>query len=419
MPEQRKEKVKTRSSDVAIIGGGMVGAALALILQRALPHVKVTLIESEPIVAEPAQAAPAQPGFDQRSTALAPSSVALFKELGLWSELASVATAIESIHVSDSGHPGLTVFDRQDNHGEPLGYVLENKGMGVCLSRALLNSQIECITPSRVCDVSFTQDFATLSCDSGEVIQSHLVLVADGSESMTRQSLGIQAQRFDYQQHAIVANVESELAHQGRAFERFDKPGPMAFLPLGRTADSNLSAMVWTVNENESADMLALPPAQLLQSVQARFGYRLGTLRAISSPKVYPLVRVLAQEQVRRRVVLMGNAAHFLHPVAGQGFNLSVRDALRLAEQLKLAVARGQDIGALETLKNYEKAQAQDQFSTIGLSQAFVQFFRRQGCVSVIARTLGFAALEHMPRFRATFIKQLAGRAHAKAEPFL
>ena len=410
---QELSGVEITGPSIGIVGGGMVGAVLALLLSRNLPSATVTLFDGEK--ADSGE----RPSFDRRSTAIAPSTEQCFQRLGLWSALAAHATAIQHIHVSDKGHAGMALFDPSDNGGEPLGYVVDNAGMGRVLAEAIdKQPRVRCIQ-ARVQSVAMNASGGMLHWLEGEEPFSenfNLVVVADGAESTLRKQLGIGVRRVDYHQHAIVANVRHELPHQLQAFERFTHRGPIALLPRGGHARSCESALVWTCPEGEIDDYQSCGEAVLLQRLQSQFGFRLGRLTAMSTPSFYPLSLLVAEEQVRSNVVLMGNAAHFLHPVAGQGFNLSVRDALRLVSTLKKGVAAGQCVGDLAVLQDYEKQQMADQRNTIALSHGFNRIFTRTPLPVQLLRTSGLIALELNPILRAQFIRLLSGRAQPAAQ---
>lgn len=405
--------VERTPPSIGIVGGGMVGATLALLLARNLPGAKVTLFDCDKVDSEE------RPSFDRRSTAIAPSTVQCFQRLGLWSALATHATPIQHIHVSDKGHAGMALFDPSDNGGEPLGYVVDNAGMGRVLLEAIDRQPLVRSIQARVKSIAMNASGAMLQwTDGAEPTRENfnLVVVADGAESALRKQLGIGVRRVDYQQYAIVANVRHELPHQLQAFERFTQRGPIALLPRGGHARSCESALVWTCPASEIDDYQSCDEEALVKRLQSQFGFRLGRLMAMSAPSFYPLALLVAQEQVRSNVVLMGNAAHFLHPVAGQGFNLSVRDTLRLVATLKGGVTRGQCVGDLAVLQDYEKQQVADQRNTIGLSHGFNRIFTRTPLPVQLLRTSGLIALELNPMLRAQFIRLLSGRAQPAAQ---
>jgi ubiquinone biosynthesis UbiH/UbiF/VisC/COQ6 family hydroxylase len=311
---------------------------------------------------------------------------------------------------------GMGLFDQSDNQGAPLGQVVANQGLGKALLAALnREALINCIQGD-VTGLSMVQSGADITWQDdhgGQQANFDLVIIADGAQSKLRQQLGIGVTRIDYQQHAIVANVRHSNAHQLQAFERFTERGPLALLPRGGNALSRESGLVWTCPTDELAAYKAMTSAQLLTRLQQQFGFRLGHFSAISSPSFYPLELIVADEQVRSNLVLMGNAAHFLHPVAGQGFNLSVRDSLRLVGVLQQALNNNKSLGSLEVLQHYQQKQAQDQYNTIGLSDAFNRIFTHATLPIQIMRTLGLLGLELSPTLRSHFIALLSGRAQA------
>ena len=398
--------------DIALVGGGLVGATLALILNQALPQASIIVVEAQPLQGDkPLQ----QPSFDGRSSALAPTTVSTLQQLGLWQALMPYATAINSIHVSDAGHWGLSTFTQQDNHGQPLGFVVENAGLGQVLSQALLAHRgIQVLAPATVKRLEANAEGYCLHLEDGS-IQASLTLVADGAESPLRQQLGFAVQDKPYHQQALVANVRFSHPHGGRAFERFTAQGPMALLPLGRSPKGTTAALVWTFPTHTIDAAMAQSDAAFLSQLQQQFGYRLGRFCQVGSRKAYPLSLRLATETYRPGVLLFGNAAHYLHPVAGQGFNLSLRDALRLAQVLQQAQAQGKALGGVAVLAAYQQAQQPDQSRTSGLSDAFINSFGRSSAPWPFMRGLGMLLLEYQPQLRARFIEQLSGKALPKA----
>ncbi|HEY6527626.1 MAG TPA: FAD-dependent monooxygenase [Cellvibrionaceae bacterium] len=422
---------------ISIIGGGMVGASLALLLTKALPTIPIRLFESTRLLTGDSassgetDASARIPAWDGRSTALSPTAVTLFRALGLWSELAEFATAIERIHVSDQGSWGLSQFTQQDNQQQPLGQVVENSGMQRVLHQALKRSSaIEVISAAQVTALRPCKGGVRLGWRSSQLIapnsmapvEEHkdsaaLVVLADGADSPLRKSLGIAVREVPYEQTALVANVRFSLPHGGCAFERFCPAGPLAILPRGQSSQERVGALVWTFARTQQAAFEALSDEQLLAQLQTAFGYRLGRFEAIGQRQFYPLRLVVAKEQVRSHLVLQGNAAHFLHPVAGQGFNLALRDGLRLAEVLSEGAASGDALGELAQLQRYARAAEADQTRTIALSDGFNRVFSRREPGVRWGRDLGMLLLETVPQFRQVFIRQLSGQAQPVSYP--
>jgi ubiquinone biosynthesis UbiH/UbiF/VisC/COQ6 family hydroxylase len=281
---------------------------------------------------------------------------------------------IERIHVSDQGSWGLSQFTQQDNQQQPLGQVVENSGMQRVLHQALKRrSAIEIISAAQVTALRPCKGGVQLGWRSSQSLAANsmaqveeqmdsaaLVILADGADSPLRQSLGIAVREVPYEQTALVANVRFSLPHGGCAFERFCPAGPLAILPRGQSSQGRVGALVWTFPRTQQAAFEALSDEQLLAQLQTAFGYRLGRFEAIGQRQFYPLRLVVAKEQVRSHLVLQGNAAHFLHPVAGQGFNLALRDGLRLAQVLSEGAASGEALGELAQLQRYAIAAEAD-----------------------------------------------------------
>lgn len=401
--------------DIAIVGGGLMGASAALLLAQVLPDCSITLLEKHPFKAQSAGDTSA-PSFDARSTALAPTSVALMQQLGVWTQIAAHATIIRSIQVSDQGHAGWVRLTEDDNEQKPLGAVVENHALARALIDAVNSAKtLDVVAPGTVSRVSPKRDSAELLLANGRTLKARLVIVADGADSQVAQQLGIGADEEDYRQHALVANVAYDKLHKGRAFERFTPQGPMALLPLGGS-NSHTSALVWTWPSEHVNSALAMPDPEFLSTLQRQFGHRLGRFTAVSKRSSFALRLSVAKEQVRSRVVLLGNAAHFLHPVAGQGYNLALRDVLRLAETLRQV--KRTEIGDLATLLCYQQRQREDQLRTIKLSDGFNRVFGSSSPALMVLRGLGMMAVENSRWVRNGFIRQMSGRASARANPW-
>jgi 2-polyprenyl-6-methoxyphenol 4-hydroxylase len=400
--------------DIAIVGGGLMGAALALLLAQSLPGRRIQLLEQKPLIGASDQSL-AQPHFDARSTALAPTSVRLLERLGVWAALSRHATAIMRVQVSDRGYPGWVRLTTDSNHGDPLGFVVENRALSRVLVDALLATPALTLrAPANVQSLRADAGGMILVTEGG-ITQAQLVIVAGGVGSPLRQNLGIGEHVKDYHQSAVITNVQHQLPHQGVAFERFTERGPLALLPLGGPSGS-VSALVWTWPEARIRDAMALTGLEFLSHLQQAFGYRLGRMQQVGVRQSYALQLRLAQEQVRSGLVLMGNAAHFLHPVAGQGYNLALRDALHLAEVLR--TAGESNLGDLALLQKYERLQAADQRATVFLSDSFNELFRSDDPGAVLLRNLGMMGVEASGALRNLFIRQLSGRASRRANPW-
>lgn len=393
--------------DIAIVGGGMVGASLALLLSHLKAGWRIRVIESFPLQST----ATLPPSFDGRSTALSHSSREIFELLGLWQSLHSGLTEIRQVHVSDRGHFGRARLTAAEQNLPALGYVVENRQLGDVLMAALQRAPgVEVTAPAQVVAVSPSSRGMQLQVssddtDAVEMISADLLVVADGAQSQTRQRLAIDSRCKDYGQAAVVANIGLQLDHGGIAYERFTDLGPMAMLPLQPMAGEHRCAMVWTMPPEQAAELLGADEAEFLAQLQQRFGYRLGPFVRVGRRQVYPLSLITSEEQVRRHLVVVGNAAHSLHPVAGQGFNLALRDVAVLAETLGEAAENHQAPGELSVLQEYLQRQQLDQQQTILLSDLLPRVFGMHSIPMALLRNTGLLALDTVPLLRHQFTR--------------
>lgn len=385
-------------ASLAIIGGGLVGASLALALQAGAKARGWQIALVEPFAPGDSY----QPSYDARSTALSYGSRQLYERLGVWPAISQRAEAITQIHVSDRGRFGAARLSAEDEGVPALGYVVENAWLGHCLWQALDADVVSWRCPAEVSRLEALDDGYRLTLNDESVLDCDLAVLADGGRSSLREQLGIAVRITPYGQTALIANVSTADAHQGQAFERFTDEGPMAMLPL---SDSR-SALVWTRPGNDAERLLGLDDKTFLAELQNAFGYRLGALRQVGGRHVYPLALSEAQEQVRPHLVLLGNAAHSLHPVAGQGFNLSLRDTLALADCLLASPAAPGDFA---TLQRYRQSQQQDQALTVGFSDQVTRLFGRGESLLVAGRTLGLLGLDLLPPAKRWFARQAMG----------
>ena len=383
----------------------MVGASLALALQAGAKAAgwQIHLIE-----AQPPKAGGYQPSYDARSTALSQGSARLLAQLGIWERLAERVEPIAQIHVSDQGQPGITRLSARDEGVPALGEVVENTWWGEVLLLALDTSVVQWLAPMQVvaADARAEGYELTLRGEGGEQkLSADLLVVADGGRSALLDNLNVHRQQRRYGQTAIIANITSSKGHQGVAYERFTPSGPLALLPLS----DQRSALVWTLPEEEADAVMALPDNAFLQQLQQAFGYRLGGLVRVGERHAYPLSLIEAAEQVRSHLVVLGNAAHSLHPIAGQGFNLSLRDTMALAEHLLAAAAGGQHPGELALLQAYWQQQQRDQQLTVAFSDRLTRLFSNRQPVLTAGRNLGLLGLDLVPPFKHMLARQAMG----------
>lgn len=402
--------------DIVIAGGGMVGISLALHLAHSLPPGRrICLVEGFSLPGGERGEAAYHPSFDARSTALSYASRRIYEQLGVWEEIARHASPIDTIHVSNRGRFGSALLRASDYDWPALGHVVENPWLGRCLAAALQRcAAVEVLSPATVQSASVSAGGLRLGLagEAPDSLDADLLIVANGAASGLRGQLGFAAGEKSYEQHALVANVAHAQPHHNRAFERFTATGPLAMLPLpGISGAPQRSALVWSVAPARGDELLAAPDAEFLDSLQREFGYRLGRLVQVGELSSYPLSLVQAAEQVRSGVVVMGNAAYALHPVAGQGFNLALRAVAVLADTLAAADASGEAIGSLAVLRRYEASQRADQRRTVAFSDRLPGLFSHPDLLLGIGRDLALCGLDLLPDLKRQFVRYTAGVA--------
>lgn len=402
--QQATVQQDTVQQAVLIVGGGMVGLSLALMLAK--QGIAVRLLEAVKYPQSTGTEAVAyHSSFDARNTALSRRTVQIFTELGLWDKLSQHATPIFQVNISEQGGFGKARLLAEQEKVESFGQVIENAWLGrVLLSEVRASPHIELIDGVQV--TALTQDAQTVlvtAQQDGKLLelQASLLIAADGRDSFCRKALGIGADVHDYNQVAIVTTVQTGKPHQHVAFERFSKNGPLALLPLPATTpqqESHRRSVVWTVEKGTEDQWLGEHnDAHFLNALQQTYGNRAGEFNKTGQRFAYPLAQVLAHQQVSGRVVLMGNAAHTLHPVAGQGFNLCMRDAHVLTRYLHEQFQVGADLGDHNRLKHYEQARLTDQKRVIRFCDSVVRGFSNQNPLLKLARNSGLMAFELLP----------------------
>jgi 2-octaprenyl-6-methoxyphenol hydroxylase len=390
------------SFDVAIVGGGMVGATLGVAL--APLKLRVAIIEAIP------HNAAAQPSFDERTTALSNGSRRILETLGVWSAVSALATPIRKIHVSEQGRFGFARIDAAEQGLSAMGYVVANRDLGSALWSRLSNSAgLEVYCPAEVSQVTAHQQTVTVEiAQKGAkiAIDARLVVAADGAQSAVRGAFGVDAQVRDYAQTAIITTVLPQHFHDNVAYERFTPSGPMALLPL----DGGRCTLVLTLSHEAARSVMAGSDQQFLAEVQRRFGFRLGRFLQVGRRVPYPLSLTRAMRTSSGRCVIIGNAAQGLHPVAGMGFNLGLRDVASLAELIAertgLAVA---DPGSPELLAQYDAWRASDRGGVIAFTDGLVRMFANPlGSVRRL-RNLGLLAFDLLPPAKAALSRLSTG----------
>jgi len=398
------------TTDVAIIGGGLVGLSFAVLIARQSPSLQIHVIEAFPFGAAP-QAQVSSQDFDARTTALSESSRRIFAGIGLWDVIARNACAIETIHVSDRGHVGVTRLEASTAGLPTLGHVVENRHLGRALIAAAETIEnIHIVAPARIDRLRAIPEGMALHLADQQCL-ARLAVVADGAESALLQQLGVHTTSHDYGQTALIANIALARSHGNVAYERFTDEGPVALLPLPDAGREHRAALVWTLPPESAAELAVVDDAAFLHRLHQRFGFRAGRFLRCGVRACYPLRLLTAQEQVRTGLVVVGNAAHLLHPVAGQGFNLALRDVARLSEVLAAALRNNEALGSLAVLERYLAAQMADQRNTITFSHGVPKAFAMQNSVAATLRNVGLIALDLCGLARQEFARFGAGLA--------
>ena len=389
--------------DVLIVGGGLVGATLACALST--DSLRVGVVGSTSAVG------PGHFDDDDRPIALSQGSRRILEGLDLWSNISHYATPIKMVHVSDRGHFGFVRLRAVDFRLDALGYVVSAGLLGRILSAACSSRDSMMRIGSSDCAGVDCEGGSTLvrlrTPDGTRTLRTKLLVGADGGGSSVRNVVGIGARRHDYEQIAVTASVTASQNHHNTAFERFTASGPLALLPLS----GNRCGLVWTVEREEAEGILSLDDSSFLEALRERFGSRLGRFIEVGRRDCYPLALISSRAQIRERLVIAGNAAHTLHPVAGQGFNLCLRDIAVLAQIIVDAARVGKDLGAKDVLNTYASMRRVDQLTTAVSTHALVKLFSNRLMPLVCARNLGLLALDLLPGAKLSLAHYAMGLA--------
>jgi 2-octaprenyl-6-methoxyphenol hydroxylase len=406
--------------DLIIIGGGLAGASLACALKNVATDtpLKIAVVEAFELNTD------SQPSYDDRTVALSYGSRCIFDSMGLWSSLEPYAEAINTIHISDRGHFGVTRISKEQEGVEALGYVLENRAIGQQLY-AVMNdghsdssndvtndnsrvSSIRLFCPARL--IKLQQDEKQVSVeilidDKQQVLHGKLLVAADGNNSQVMQLLAIGSSRQSYDQVALITNVTPGKKHNNVAYERFTDTGPLAFLPM----QQNRCSVVWTLSPEQADYLYALDEVDFLAQLQQRFGYRLGQFKKVGTRHIYPLFLQCATQMVHGRVAIIGNAAHSVHPVAGQGFNLALRDIALLSELIVETRQTSNDIGQQAMLQEYARLREQDVKRVYGFTDTLVKTFSNAIRPLAHLRSLSLLLVDIIPDIKHQLARQSMG----------
>jgi len=394
----------TLQFDVVITGGGLVGATQALCLAKSCPQLNIAVVEAIEATEKN------QPSFDDRSIAIAEQSALYLKRFNLFNENLSYCEAIKTVHVTDKGHFGKATITAQEYQLEALGYVAEVKPLGHALYKQLDETKnITVFCPDQVVAHSFTQDLALIELKSGKQLSSSLIIVADGGQSVSRDLLHIDFKKQAYEQSALIANIEVAGGHNNQAFERFTQFGPMALLPMSQ----NRYSLVWCQSPEKAQNSLNLPEKEFISQLQAAFGFSAGQFTQVGMRACYPLALGRAERIVQHRVAVIGNAAHLVHPIAGQGFNLGLRDIQTLVTKIEQAQNLNQDIGCFEVLRAFELERKKDLDTVLTLTDGLVRLFSNSSRMLALTRSIGLVSMDLCSDLKQPLAKKLMGKVKA------
>src|SRR2546421_4285451 len=390
-----------RRVDVVIAGGGFAGLALALALRQGLGD------SFSVVVADPAFAANARP--DLRASAIAAAARRMFETLGVWEAVAQDAQPILDMVVTDSKlehsvRPVFLTFAGEVEPGQPFAHMIENALLNAALAAKAREQDIE-LRATIVTRFGHEGGCVAVSLGDGGAVSTSLLVAADGAKSRVREQAGIATHGWNYGQSAIVSTVAHERAHNGRAEEHFLPAGPFAILPL----KGNRSSLVWTETDAEAARIIALPDDEFHQALERRFGLHLGDIGVVGAKRAYPLGLFVARSFVADRIALVGDAAHVIHPIAGQGLNMGLRDVAALAEAIVDAARLGLDIGGADVLERYQRWRRFDTMAMGVATDGLNRLFSNESDVLRLLRDVGLGLVDRMPALKSFFIREAAG----------
>lgn len=397
MPKRAKAGGEIRS-ELIVVGGGLSGLSLAIACAAA--GIEVAVIDRE----DPAKFRNA--AYDGRTTAIAYGSQQVLSGIGVWDALAPLAEPIREIRVADGNSPLFLHYDRREVGAEALGYIVENRFLrGALQDRAAALPSLTLYAPDSVAAIDFAEARVQLTLGDGRRLVAPLAIGADGRDSAMREAAGIKSWRKSYRQTAIVCVVKHAEPHRGVAVEHFRAAGPFAILPM----QGDRSSIVWTEEERDAPELLALDQAAFTRQLADRFGDFLGDLTVEPGRWSYPLMLIQAERYAAHRLALIGDAAHVIHPIAGQGWNLGVRDIAALAELIVDAHRLGLDLGSAELLRRYERWRRFDSLTLTAVTDGLNRLFANEFPPVKLARDIGLAAVNRAPGLKRFFMRHAMG----------
>ena len=398
--------------DIVIVGGGAVGSAVASLLgqitktaQSAKQQLKIALIESS----EPPQFDLSK--VDPRVAALTEKTRLIFEQIGIWNKVVDKrACAYKAMNVWDAEGTGRITFDCQQVQQPNLGHIVENSALVSSLVEQLKQQpNIELYCPANIVDYQLQQDSITLTLDNHSVLSAQLLIAADGANSAVREHFQFATKQWDYGQHAIVTTITTENPNQLTAWQRFMPTGPLAFLPLNNIGDNYCCSIVWSQDTKEAKRLMALEDKDFCKELSRASEHCLGQVLKIEKRHLIPLRQSHATDYVMPRVALIGDAAHSIHPLAGQGANLGFSDAQVLAEQIAKAFAQDLDLGDVSVLKPYQRQRKPENLATMAAMEGFKRLFGAQNSTLRLLRNYGLSGINRMGAIKNKLIKQAMG----------
>ncbi|WP_269584921.1 ubiquinone biosynthesis hydroxylase [Roseibium sp. Sym1] len=398
-----KKKRATDMFDVVIAGGGYVGLSLAVALKQGDAGLSCAVVDPKPM---------ADLHKDPRASAIAAAASRMLTQLGVWPKIADKAQPINEMIVTDSKlrdavRPVFLTFGGEASEGEAFAHMMPNGVMMPALYKAAKALGVEFFAPGTAETFRSHADHVDLQLEDGSVLKSRLLVAADGVRSRLRELAGIRTVNWDYGQSGIVTTVKHERPHEGRAEEHFLPAGPFAILPL----PGNRSSLVWTEKTSDAERLVRSDEFTFELELERRFGHHLGALELDGPRRAYPLGLKLARDFVKPRFALIGDAAHGIHPIAGQGLNLGFKDVAALAEVLVEARRLGQDLGGFDVLERYQRWRRFDTFQMGVVTDVLNRLFSNDNDILRAMRDFGLGVVDRMPSLKSRFIKEAAGFA--------
>jgi 2-octaprenyl-6-methoxyphenol hydroxylase len=405
----------TKQFDIVISGGGLSGALMALSMSDYKKPdgqlLDIAIVEANPILKDSSLT------FDDRVLALSHGTASYLQSLGVWSSLKNVAEPIKNIHISDRGFYGKARLYAKNHQVNALGFVVEMSLLGQALLARLQeknnsNGNITWFAPDKISDITWQEKSVDIRLNSNIKLSARLLLACDGAQSACRQLANISVQESSYHQSALIANVSTAIPHNNLAYERFTETGPIAMLPLATQKNTNSDSrcsLVWTLPPEQAQKMVALNDNQFKVALEKSFGSWLGAITHVGKRDIYPLKLLTANEQVFHRMALIGNASHTIHPIAGQGFNLGVRDVSQMAELIENALANEKDIGNFAALSEYAEQRKQDHQQVIALTDSLVTLFSNKLPPLVAGRNVALKMINYLSPLKNALVRKTMG----------